>query len=168
MKKGQIMGQPFIFILALIVGALVLIFGVTQIGNIGNFGCKAQITREIQGLETEVQKMFYEFSGSSGAYSMDIPKAEYICFTTPGDPLTLPQSELNQIEPNLASIIPVNTKYNLFLVPLNPQALCKIDTTRFTIPNLNISKDINPVCVKPNQKFRLTSKGEYVELSNPQ
>jgi len=160
MKKGQMMGQPFIFIMALIIGALILVFGISQLVDFGNLGCKANLEQELSGLRTEIQKMFYETSGSAEGYKLDVPEANYICFIDPGETITLSQEELKAIDEGFATLAPRST-YNVVFIPFK---ICDTNAL-FKVEKLTVSDDENPLCVRPNEVFILESKGDHTEVS---
>lgn len=65
MKKGQLLSQPFFYIFALIVIALLLIFGFTYIRKLMNTGCGVESISFISDIQTKVNEIYSLSYGSS-------------------------------------------------------------------------------------------------------
>ncbi len=156
-KKGQMFGRPFIYMFALIVAALTLVWGIRAINDIREKSELVELTTFIIDLKDNV-KTYYNFdAGSSKTITLILPpKVEKVCFTNPGStPTTYVNSQLNfELEDN--------TQYNTYILPLDSFSI-----TRFKIDYLNITEVENPLCLDTNGKFTATiaTQEGYVEIS---
>ena len=156
-KKGQAFGRPFIYMFALIVAALTLIWGIRAINDIRDKSELVELTTFITDLKDNVKTYYYSDAGSSKTITLILPpKVEKVCFTNPGSiPNTYISSELNfELEDN--------TQYNTYILPLD-----SFSVTRFKINYLNITETENPLCMDTNGKFTATIETQegYVEIS---
>jgi len=79
-KKGMAIGQIFIFMVAAITFALIMIFGYQTIADFIEKGEKVEFTRFKTDLETNVKKIYTEY-GSVRIKSFNVPnKYKQICF----------------------------------------------------------------------------------------
>ena len=153
-KRGQLLAQPFIFIFAIIFGALILAFGTWAIFNIKERAELAELTLAITDIKKEVNSYYNLETGSSKELNIALPKkVEKICFTVPKEQFTkTSDQELNQLLQN-------NQKYHAFIFPINIFKL-----TKFEIPHLKPIK--NPLCIttKNSLKAVIETKDYYVEI----
>lgn len=159
-KKGQIMGQPFIFVLALIVGAIILIFGVARIIDFAKFGCKAKFSEEYVRFENTIQEISYEPPSSATSFRFDVNEADYICFSNKTKPINVAGDTLEKIDPSLVTVI---KNFNVVFVPYT---LCDTKAV-FNFDNIDVAEE-NPLCIRANEAFVITSKAQNVELSRMQ
>ena len=81
-KKGQIMGQPIIYLFYAIVGAMILFFGINVIIGLQETGEDIQYVSLIGDLEKSVDAVYSDASGSTyGLEEITIPNGiDEICF----------------------------------------------------------------------------------------
>ena len=81
-KKAQLLGQPFIYIFAIIVAALVLVFGTKAILDLKEKQELAELTTFVTKLKEDVAA-YYRFDiGSSKELNLNLPrKVKKVCFT---------------------------------------------------------------------------------------
>jgi len=88
MKKSQIMAQPFIYILGIIIIAFIFFFGYQQVNNLLKIGEKTKFINFQTDLEKAVNSLYYKNPGSMITYSknsrnkpLELPKdATKVCF----------------------------------------------------------------------------------------
>ena len=133
-KKGQIIGQAFIFILAAILFSLILLFGYKAIGRIGETQSEVELIEFKDGLSSAVNKVRLDF-GSVKKYSMNVPNQyKGICFVDLDyllGPRGVPKLDnLRDIKPLIVDAIESGTDQNVFTTPLSktPLKVGKIHT----------------------------------------
>ncbi len=152
-KKAQI---PVVFtvIFAIIVAALLLIWGVSSIAKLIGLSNEVDYQITIQNLNDAVQKRFNYETGSSIVKSFKTSsKITDFCFANK-------DLQLNTADTRLASLMEISDD-NLFILPLDAE-----DKTSFKINNLKGKS--NPECIKVKNnvlEVRLTTFDKYVEAS---
>lgn len=164
-KKGMAIGQVFIFMVAAITFALIMIFGYQTIAEFLDKGEKVEFTRFKTDLETNVKKIYTEY-GSVRIKSFSLPgKHTQICFI-----------DLSQKSPSDCSFNAVacdvwktateqggglsKADRNVFLKP----------AAEISIKVYEISMKNNYLCVPINKgrfELKLEGKGDRTELSIP-
>jgi len=160
MKRGQIQGQVFIYILTLIITASILLYGYKAIKNISE---KAEQV-ELVDFKTKLKSDFETIStdhGSVKTKTYNVPsKVNEICFYQEGeDPLF--HAMPNDINPLIKDSIGDETGNNVFLVMGN--AIEPMNLGRIEISN----EGYNMVCIKPSGnrlKLRLEGLGDGVAV----
>src|SRR3989344_9656348 len=94
MNKKGITLQPFLFIMALFVMIMVVVFGTKSIMDIKGAADFTELSLFITNLKDEAQ-IFYHFDiGSSKLSRLGLPSnIEFVCFTNPGTTPTIPISD---------------------------------------------------------------------------
>lgn len=88
MKKGQgVMGLPFVFIIAIIIAAIVVIFAIRTIGNLNCNQEQIKINMFVSDLKKDIEKAFYASAGSQMIFTGQLPvggcaKIEKVCIAT--------------------------------------------------------------------------------------
>jgi len=136
MNKGELLSQPFIMIFALIVMALILIFGIKSFMDLKTSASTVELAKTVNTLQEEVTR-YYNFDlGSSKKISLSVPSTtKKLCFYDKSRVINLP---LNDYEK--ATIEASNN--NLFFLPLDDHA-----KNAFNIQNLNNKETNNPYCI---------------------
>lgn len=158
MKKGQLMGQPFVYIFLLIVAALILFFGIRAIIGVVNTGSEVEYNRFVNEIEKVENKIYSDSFGSAMSLEkISVPKSiSEICFINRDLEINL--DLINDFE--LRKFI--NISYsgfqdeNLFFAS---DKLRAIELNRVKIEN------INPLCDNLNDgriDIRLVNKGNYI------
>ncbi len=170
MKKGQIMSHVFIYIFAVIVIGLILLFGFKYINKIIKTGCEVETLDLVNDMKSEAREIRSLSYGSSYSCSFVFgsggKRCEFVipdnvvgvCFVDPakGQFSSIPFSDVKQFAEGLGAGANRNV---FFSVPKG--ANCKADPA--LIPNLKID---SPICIdvkKPNS-FILENKGDLVEV----
>ena len=159
MKRGQVQGQVFIYILTLIVTAGILLYGYNAIKSISE---KAELVELIQfkdDLKQDFERMSSNY-GSSETETYNVPsKVKEVCFYQEGeDPLFHPLPD--DLNPLIKDSINDKTGNNVFLVigdgAIEPMKLTRIEINK---------PDYNLVCIKVSSnrlKLRLEGLGDGV------
>ena len=144
MKKGSILAQPFVFIMALILMALIIIFGAKSVFQIKKTADIAELNKFIINLDNQVELMYNYNVGSSKDISLNLPTSiEKICFSNPGEPIT------SNVDDNFFRTILENDKSNnVFIHPLR-----KFRDFDYKIDNLIVKSNENPLCFNTNGKL---------------
>lgn len=162
-RRAQIQGQVFIYILAIVVVGLLLLFGTRSIISILHQACDVQEVQFKTTLETVITQSI-PFGSSSNEY-LDAPcDFVQVCFADTSvliDPAAAAMSADNFFINNaLAS----HVRRNVFLV----RSDASINTRLFFEPAVAVAAPSNIVCVnKTNGKFGvfLEGKGKNVMIS---
>ena len=142
-KRGQLLSQPFIYIFAIVLAALILLFGVMLINKINNQSEEVQLIAFISDLKTQVNNFYHFDPGSSKELNILLPKKiKQLCFYSNKYSIT---TELNHPDlKDLNLILQYPQSDNLYVIPLT-----EYSETRFTIPNLQPPASENPLCFIP-------------------
>ena len=158
MKKAQIHGQVFIYILTLIITAAILLYGYNAIKSISN---KAELVEFVK-FKNDIKQDFEKISTDYGSVEVEtysVPsKIKEICFYQRGNgPDFLPFPE--NINSLIKDSINDETGNNVFLVmgnAIEPMKLSRIEISE---------SDYNLVCIKISSnrlKLRLEGLGDGV------
>ncbi|MFA5141395.1 MAG: hypothetical protein WC471_00295 [Candidatus Woesearchaeota archaeon] len=158
-KKAFTITEVFVYILALVFGAMILMYGYNSISEIVNFGEKAIFVKFQKNLENSVTEIS-ALPGTSRIKTFATPiNFEKICFfdyTKACDPDSL--SESISIVDNIRQTIcdSVNSKVaNVFLLPLKGNDL--------NIPKIELTESQNPLCINiasGSLNLKITGKGK--------
>jgi hypothetical protein len=152
-KRGQLMAQPFVMLFAVIIGALVLVWGVYEINKLVNFSGDIQLTDTINNFQRVVDQYYYFNEGSSREYKINLPsKFKKICFYSHDKEWNYPGSDLNE------GFIRARKNDNVFIFPIEEGSV-------FNITNLKPEGEENPLCFRSGEKFVITSRNNYVGVS---
>src|SRR3989338_8023598 len=151
MKRG-VLGEPFVFIFAMIVVAMLLFFGFKFTGELKDRGEFLILSDSIIDLKNQVARYYSFDPGATKTVRLDLPnQVDEICFTN---------SERAMGEHPFSRIFKGTSNYNVFVLPFDAFKI-----TRFNIPNLE--PNVNPLCLKNIGKVEvlLVNKGDFVEIS---
>jgi hypothetical protein len=156
MKKGQLFGQPFVYIFIIVVAALILFFGFKAVRDILNLQEGVEFSTFVINLDEEIEKVYHLDYGSSFsledmAVSSNINE---ICFLDLDKP-----RDVGNIEDEIArELIDSAVNKNIFFISedelLDPFFNEKI-----------VVREENPLCVKVENgriNVRLTNQGTEV------
>jgi hypothetical protein len=88
MKKGQMLSQPFIYIFALILGGLIMIWGFKAIMDLKSVADKGELGQFRKNLESEVEVLYQRGEGTMKPVKILLTKAvKYVCISNPGTDL---------------------------------------------------------------------------------
>lgn len=154
MKKGQIQGQVFIYILTLIITGAILIFGYTSVRNLMEKSEQVELANFKTTIKSDFEKMSSDY-GSVKTMSYNVPsKLKEVCFYQEGEG-SLPED----INPLIKDSIIDETGSNVFLVMGN--AIEPLELSRLEIKN----EGYNLLCIKISSnilKLRLEGLGDGV------
>lgn len=139
--------QVFIFLFALLLVALVLVFGVKQLLLVMSTADKVETLKFVDDFRKQVQTYAGFGIGSSKQLIIPLPSTvDQVCFFTPGQPLT------GISDPVLRALLQSERKNNFYLLPLeqfqNPGP-------GFTIPYLVVRGPKNPLCILTPNDLRV-------------
>ncbi len=156
-RKSQIIGQVFIYILAIIIFSGILLYGYKIIKGFSNKADDVTFIQLTTDLKTSVKKIKSDY-GTVIKKELRIPgKYSTICFI---DLDYLAEISLQDEHPAVYNSWKDKTKENMFLITATE------DIQPYHIEGIKISSKYN--CMAVNQGkilLRLEGKGEYVELS---
>jgi len=174
MKKGQMMSQPFIYIFALILGALILVWGVKVIYDLVSVGVDVEVGKFYKDVESRAG----EFSNYEEGALTNIPvtissgKITHVCVFDPGKEIDckikLKSGELSGcgrlLDQDFMFVLESEAENlerakNLYFMPLDAAEL-----TQFRVKELKPA-GANPLCYINGAKMILTSKITHVEAS---
>lgn len=181
-KKAQLMAQPFIYIFALILGALILVWGIKMIVDFMGTANKAELGLLIKSIDSDVSEFYnYEEGAAAKPRTLNLPKGiNYLCIANPGESInckkktkaaaedqpfppcaTGPNGGIDKIDPTLELLIKRAGKDNVFTAPMEKAGL---NNGKFAIENLKPSEG-NPLCIANRAQLVLTTRANYVEAS---
>lgn len=166
-RKSQIFGQVFIYILAIIIFSLVLLYGYKAIKDFSNRAEDVTMIQLVNDIKKSVKNIDYD---SVIKKEFSIPgKYDYVCFVSlesygqaSSTDLCNPPPPTNQdYHPAVCNSWTDETKKNMFLIT------AKEEIESHNIGNIKISAPYYE-CIEINQGkivLKLTGKGDHVELS---
>ncbi len=163
-KRGQLLAQPFVMIFAIIVGALILTWGIYEVYKLINVSCDVELVDYITTLKKDVQRYYYYESGSSNKFKINLPcEASYICFVSHDIPFycSVAGAGISCVKPQgyNQGFIVGRKNDNVFIYS-------KKGVDAYYVPYLRPIGTENPLCISDQKQVILTSKGTYVEVSN--
>ena len=156
-KRGQLLSEPLVLVFALIVGAMILMWGMYYVLKLKDVGESVEISTFISNLRKDVDSFYYLDEGSSKIINIRLlSKIDYVCFKGSG---SFNNQQILAKYPEFDFIFENNDK-NIFFLPLDAYRV-----TIYNIENLR-STGLNPLCFKNGEKAKLTTKATYVEISS--
>ena len=161
MKKGQVMGLPLVLIFALIVGALILFWGIKTVLDLNTQADYAQLADKVTDMQNEVETFSKYDEGATKKYTIDMPGLiEYVCFYNGNENyncvldngLPCPEEMNEYIEAVVVS------SRNVYLYP--PE----YETNYFTVEQL-IPAEANPQCISNRQQGLLRNEVDSVTIA---
>jgi len=144
MKRGELFSQPFVMIFALIVMALIIVFGIRSFSQVKDAADDVELVKFVSKLQEEVNR-YYNFDvGSSKQLALFAPvKAEKICFHDASRPINI------QLDSFTKTTLESQRTANVFFLPLD-----NYDKTAFTVKYLRNTAQENPLCLgQQNGRF---------------
>jgi len=151
MKKAQVQIMPILYIFALLVGALLLAFGVRYAFKLQSAGEEIELGRFKLDVEREVSFIYNLDTGSSVEVKLRTPRnIKSICFTNPDEGVRTTNKQLNDL-------LFLNPENNFFIISDDPS-----EDKSFPVEHLK--SDINPFCKPTKGQFAVIfeNKGTYV------
>ena len=168
-KKGQMLSQPFVYIFALVVGALILVWGGKTVLDLMNTGSQVNIGTYIKSIESDVVAYKNFGEGSKTNKKVEFPQdITYICFLDlERNPTDCRRKEAGnkvvkctpaELDEDFAFQIEEPNK-NIYVLPLSA-----VKINSFLVEDLK-PKAGNPFCVRNGQEITIESKVDHVEVS---
>ena len=158
--KGQLLGMPMVMIFALIVGAMILAWGIYTIMDITDQANYIDLVDTIDDLRSNAEAFGNYDEGTSKKYVLDLPKEiEYICFYNSAskgecllDGISCPSefSDYNEI---------FGTINNVYVFPM------AYDTSQFKIDEEFFPEKGNPECISNGNTALLKKQDGYVSIT---
>ena len=153
-------GMVFAMIFALIMIAMILVFGIGGIGNIFCLSSDAQVASTIKDLESMVEQTYVLSEGSSRVFDLVLPGDAKFCFVNtedPGEPGAYLNPEHDWVPEEAYSTIIRERGYNLWYTQCSGRDGYKLE-------HLGV-RDAKSFCVAGGDSLYLLNKGLYVEVS---
>ncbi len=169
MKKGQLMSQPFVYIFALIVGALILVYGISLVWDFVNTAKTVETGTFLKDLDGMVGKLYSFTSGSNQRFLVSLPsEITHLCITgmddagsckekTADDDFEYTSCRFADIDEDMEFFFGEGD--NIFLAPMSAAEL-----NTYSLEELR-PRDGVTLCVRNGVEVKLTSKGTWVEAS---
>jgi len=190
MKKGIIVGQLFIYVLALIVFSLIMLFGFNAIRNLMEKGEQTQFVKFKTDLENEIRSISSQYGDVrifNARNQMRVPGTyKKVCFididTNPTNS-KLCNAQLQEYNPIICDSWKTTMQQkqqhiqgpfqNVFLIPQASSPIMiedkiKIDIDKENTPGYGIPDTIGELCLNVVQgriDFRLEGRGNFVLIS---
>ena len=156
MKKGQLIGQPIIYIFYALVAAMILFLGVRVIFDTKDTGDRVEFESFVNDVEKKVNTAYQDSYGSRVSLdNIRVPKQVIeVCFV--GNPLLD-----NVNDPDLRGLISVDSENNVFFGGVDIDYMPARDFTRLvidgTICDETIDRKINLVLENVGTEVKVTS-----------
>lgn len=161
MKNGQLLAQPFTYIFALIIAAMIIIFGVRAINDLDKERKNVELSTFITSLRDNVNTYYNFDEGSTKKLSLNLPdNIKQVCFFNKDKTIAA------NIEENFKKLLELDTANNVFLLPFGENI-----KSEFFINHLKNDGD-NPLCFNVNQKLnvaietKISNNEVYIEIKN--
>ncbi|RME55047.1 hypothetical protein D6777_01705 [Candidatus Woesearchaeota archaeon] len=181
MKKGQLMSQPFVYIFALILGGLILVWGFKAIMDLKTVADKGELGQFRKDLETEVNVIYQRSEGTTKPIRILLGKAvKYVCFSNPGTELKCKikrkkKDEIEDCEGTLAGALKrMNDDKTSFYLRLKNQKpddnkilwYLPLSSSEMNGLSLKHAKPVegNPLCYENGGEIILETMTDYVGL----
>jgi hypothetical protein len=157
MKKGQLMGQPFVYIFLVLVAAFVLFFGIKSIINLVGFGKEVEYRNFVNELKEKESKVYHDsFESVLSLNDLVVPDfISEICFVNRGEEINLEAVK----DSELREVIRISSSSargdNVFFASDKLRA----------IELKNVRAESNPLCDRTYDRridLRFVNKGDYV------
>lgn len=159
-KKGEITGQLFVFLLAIILFGLILIYGYKAVKTFGEKSKETAFIEFKENLQTAIRTALMDY-GSVKKFQLAIPSNyKEVCFIDL-ETLQIKNTRLNELantRPLIFNAIETGTSQNIFLVPMAESPL--------QVEKLSIDEGF--ICfenIKIGVSLRLEGKGKSVGIS---
>lgn len=167
-KKGQLLGQPLVYLFALVAGAMILIWGIRTVIQLGDTAATVEIGKFASKLQSDVSQYLNFDEGSATEIKVALPsKITHICFLDATSEkkciLDGKPCDIDKLDDAFAAMASTRTKNNFFFLPMGAYKLPPKE-----IKNLRVDTATgNPICFRnnANKKFTLTSMGTYVSVN---
>lgn len=175
-KKGQLLAQPFIYIFALILGGLILVWGIKAIVDLVNTAGTAELGKMVKNIESDVGEFYNLDEGATKeSQPLSLPKGlTYFCVSelnkkVTGTPVCnkkdkagaiKPCGSLDAIDKGLIGQLRIGNN-NIFVMPM---AQAKLNNGKFKIDKLKPGQG-DVLCYANGASITLTSRTTFVEAS---
>ncbi|MBI5872010.1 hypothetical protein HZB88_02905 [archaeon] len=163
-KRGDLLGLPLVFIFALVVGALILIWGGSVILDLGKEADCIDLYDSMKSFEATIDSFYNYDEGSSKQIRVSYPSSvEYVCFFNPEEEINC-MLDGGECEPEglwegFDLVLESEETNNFFILPMS---ICEI--TRIEIRHLKAEQG-NPLCISNRKSIRITTKEDYVGIT---
>ena len=160
MKRGQIQGQVFIYILTLIITAGILIYGYNSIKKLNATSNQVQFVEFKTNLKSNIETISSDYN-SVKTYTYNVPsKVKEVCFYQESHPPGIPADLVNIDNPYIRDQV-IDTNNNVFLVMDNT-----IESMEFSGIEIG-DNDLQLLCIPitgGRLKLKLEGKGDGVKV----
>lgn len=162
MKKGQLMSQPLVYIFALVVGALVLAYGISVLYDLVSVTNEVQTVDAINDFDDIVQTYYVFDEGSNKVWTLRYPnEVDALCFYDDTKNLDCKIDGMVCDPDDLSEGLSLYlADKNVYILPLD----LGYNTVSYNIDHVE-PEGGNPVCVSNGKDIRITSYKDYVGVS---
>ena len=156
MKKSQVQTQIFIYVMALVIFSLILLYGYNSIKKIREQASSVEYIQFKTDIENTITKLGYEF-GSVDIKEFNVPgNYKQVCFVEFSDSLTIPADY-----PIINNSVYTNASDNVFLVK-------NIAEESFKVKGLVVDGNFHCFNISKGRiEVRIESLGSAVRVSEP-
>ena len=158
LKRAQIYGQVFIYVLTLVLISFILAYGYKSIQNLKTRAEQLSCLKFQKDLQNSIQTILSDFGTVKRKDLQLCSNYRQICFveTVRAFNKIVPNSNVFPVDPIIMDSIKSSTGKNVFLVS---------DTAKESFYAGNISMDFDVLCIDSSKSLRLEGKGSYAALS---
>lgn len=161
MRRGQILGLPLVYVFAIIVGALIMLYGITVLRDLMKEADYVDFLDSLNGLKKTIDVYQSYDAGSSKLYTLSFPsKVEYVCFYDPSISVNCKKDKemcTKELD-DMFSVIQ-DKNYNVYVFPQGT-----FDQNRFSITSFH-TQNGNPICISNGQKLRIVTEEDGVAVA---
>lgn len=154
--------MPLLLLFGLIVGALILFFGIRWIQNLTLEAEYVDLLKTLENVDTTIQTFQNYDAGSSKQYTLDVPsRIDKLCFYDPSEDVRciLNGGPCSADDEALLDLV-LDDQYNVYILPQD-----LYDKNRFSIAPFAVAEG-NPLCVTPGNAIRFTAEEDTVRISH--
>ena len=161
-KKGQLLGMPLVLLFSLIVGAMILLYGIKVAFDLTEEASYVDLADTLQDIEANIETFSQYDPGSSKVYSLDLPsQVDTICFyDTAGDTNCYLDGDVCSSEIQNSLSLMLEDSYNVYILPTG-----EFEQSRFFISSFSVDP-ANPVCISNGGSMLIQAEDGYVSIAH--
>ena len=158
MKKSQLYGQVFIYVLTIVLVSFILVYGYNTIQNFRQRAEQVACLKFQNDLRNSVETIISDFESVKRKDLQLCDNYDQVCFVETFEQFDRnnPQANINDVDPILKNSISSSSDRNIFLIGGNS----------FYAGNISVQDDVLCINSKNGQiSLRLEGKGDHVLIS---
>lgn len=168
------MSQPFIYVFALIVGGLILVWGIRTVIDLKDTADIVDLGKFKNDFEADAKSRYNLGTGSMKKHSVRLGgDVKYVCFTDPGTEINcklkfngdISDCSLDDLDDEVFELrLEADDDNNMWFLPLTAAKFNSFKINHIQPKEID-GKIANPLCYANGEKIVMTTKSTFVELS---